>query len=241
MAFGFATWEHYHTGTLQMGVINGPSDGEAILYFAAWWEALNGPRYFAQSFKTVLGASLPGVLSRFDDLPCSFIIFAITGPGLILTALENITNVLKAESKKGTNLLYPFATLLPWVSIWATLLIWGYLDQELVRLHPRMFILAGGVAFAITAIRFMLTHICHNDYSVPKGMLFISPFLVAGLNGVVFKIVPSVVGLQAALAAGLLILVAYNVCIVDDMRRLLNIKVFVIPPPPPPASSKKIL
>jgi hypothetical protein len=137
-------------------------------------------------------------------------------------------NVLTFQSKNNLSLLFPFATLLPWASIWFTLLVWGYYDPELVSAHPRMFILAGGAAFAITAIRFMLTHICHNDYDVPRGLLFISPFVLAGLNGVVLKIVPSIVGLRLAFVLGMMILVAYNFLIVDDMRRVLMIKVFVI-------------
>lgn len=88
IAFGFATWEHYHTGTLQMGIINGPSDGEAIMYFAAVVEALRGPRYLEQTFKQFLGFGLPGPFSQLDDFPLLWIIVGITGPGLILTVLD---------------------------------------------------------------------------------------------------------------------------------------------------------
>jgi ethanolaminephosphotransferase len=88
IAFGFATWEHYHTGSLQMGLINGPSDGEFMLYVSAFIAAYKGPGFFLKSFREIFGLTFPGALSELSDYPLFYTLIFVTGPGLVLTVFE---------------------------------------------------------------------------------------------------------------------------------------------------------
>lgn len=138
-------------------------------------------------------------------------------------------NVLIAESKKNSSLLYPLGTITPFLSVWTITGLWAYFEPQIIENHPRIFILSSGAAMSITAIRLMLTHICHATYNILAGLMFVSPWIFAGLNAIYLRVIPSEDGLFAAFFSSVTILVVYVVLLVDDMRRLLNIKVFSIP------------
>ncbi len=71
-----------------MGIINGPSDGEFVLYMSALLAAYKGPGFFHESFRKVLGFSFPGFLAPFSDYPILYALIMFTGPGMVITVLE---------------------------------------------------------------------------------------------------------------------------------------------------------
>ncbi|RHY33519.1 hypothetical protein DYB32_001593 [Aphanomyces invadans] len=55
--FLFATWEEYYTGTLDLGLINGPNEGLAIMYIIYAITAMTGPAFWTQCLVNVFNVA----------------------------------------------------------------------------------------------------------------------------------------------------------------------------------------
>ncbi|WRX15456.1 CDP-alcohol phosphatidyltransferase - like 3 [Theobroma cacao] len=126
-----ATWEHYFTNTLILPVINGPTEGLALIYTCHFMTAIVGAQWWAQQF----GKSMPlfswvpfvNVFLPFLALEIPTyraVLYVMIAFGVIPTVAFNISNVHKVvQARKGSMLLalamlYPFAVLMGGVLVW---------------------------------------------------------------------------------------------------------------------------
>ncbi|CAH8351537.1 unnamed protein product [Eruca vesicaria subsp. sativa] len=161
-----ATWEHYFTNTLILPVVNGPTEGLALIYCGHFFTAIVGAEWWAQQF----GKSIPLLswVPILNEIQMSrVVLFTMIVFAVIPTVAFNVYNVYKVvQSRKGSMLL-ALAMLYPFVVLLAGVLTWDYLSPvDLIRNYPHLVVLGTGLAFGFLVGRMILAHLCDE----PKGL-----------------------------------------------------------------------
>uniref|UniRef100_M4ECK9 Aminoalcoholphosphotransferase n=1 Tax=Brassica campestris TaxID=3711 RepID=M4ECK9_BRACM len=161
-----ATWEHYFTNTLILPVVNGPTEGLALIYCGHFFTAIVGAEWWAQQF----GKSIPLLswVPILNEIQMSrVVLFSMIVFAVIPTVAFNVSNVYKVvQSRKGSMLL-ALAMLYPFVVLLAGVLTWDYLSPiDLIRNYPHLVVLGTGLAFGFLVGRMILAHLCDE----PKGL-----------------------------------------------------------------------
>ncbi|KAL0692679.1 hypothetical protein Bca4012_059859 [Brassica carinata] len=161
-----ATWEHYFTNTLILPVVNGPTEGLALIYCGHFFTAIVGAEWWAQEF----GKSIPLLswVPFLNEIHMSrVVLFTMIVFAVIPTVAFNVSNVNKVvQSRKGSMLL-ALAMLYPFVVLLAGVLTWDYLSPiDLIRNYPHLVVLGTGLAFGFLVGRMILAHLCDE----PKGL-----------------------------------------------------------------------
>ncbi|GBG70734.1 hypothetical protein CBR_g8031 [Chara braunii] len=181
--FYFATWETFHTGTLTLGEINGPTEGLFLTYSAHLFTALVGPRWWTLDFKEAL--HLPDSLNFLPAFQLNTLVIVLMMMFAVMpTVLSNISNVSKAVqySKEGSMheailLLLPFTALCSIVSVWA----WVS-PSDVLGNQPYLLILGTGFSFGFLVGRVILAHLTDEPRGLKTSMckaLLPLPFALA--------------------------------------------------------------
>ncbi|XP_056845852.1 choline/ethanolaminephosphotransferase 2 isoform X1 [Raphanus sativus] len=161
-----ATWEHYFTNTLILPVVNGPTEGLALIYCGHFFTSIVGAEWWSQQF----GKSIPLLswVPFLNEIPMSrVVLFTMIVFAVIPTVAFNVYNVYKVvQSRKGSMFL-ALAMLYPFVVLLAGVLTWDYLSPvDLIRNYPHLVVLGTGLAFGFLVGRMILAHLCDE----PKGL-----------------------------------------------------------------------
>ncbi|KAA3453311.1 choline/ethanolaminephosphotransferase 1-like isoform X1 [Gossypium australe] len=161
-----ATWEHYFTNTLILPVINGPTEGIALVYTCHIFTAIVGAQWWAQKF----GKSVPlfSWVPFINEIPTyRATLYLMTVFGVIPTVACNIGNVHEVIQAKKGSMLLALAMLHPFILLIGGVLVWDYLSpSDIIRNHPHLLILGAGLAFGFLVGRMILAHLCDE----PKGL-----------------------------------------------------------------------
>ncbi|AEE77037.1 aminoalcoholphosphotransferase [Arabidopsis thaliana] len=161
-----ATWEHYFTNTLTLPVVNGPTEGLALIYCGHFFTAIVGAEWWAQPF----GKSIPlfSWVPFLNEMQMSrIILFSMIFFAVIPTLAINTSNVYKVVHSRNGSMLLALAMLYPLVTLIAGVLIWDYLSPiDLIRNYPHLVVLGTGLAFGFLVGRMILAHLCDE----PKGL-----------------------------------------------------------------------
>ncbi|XVE74455.1 hypothetical protein DITRI_Ditri12bG0018700 [Diplodiscus trichospermus] len=161
-----ATWEHYFTNTLILPVVNGPTEGLALIYVMHFMTAFLGAQWWVQPFgKSICLFSWVPYLNEiptYKAMLCLLIAFA-----LIPTVGYNIKNVHKVVKARKGSMLLALAMLYPFVVLMGGVLVWDYLSpSDVMANYPHLVILGTGLAFGFLVGRMILAHLCDE----PKGL-----------------------------------------------------------------------
>ncbi|PPR86320.1 hypothetical protein GOBAR_AA34371 [Gossypium barbadense] len=150
-----ATWEHYFTNALILPVVNGPTEGLALIYGLHFMTAIVGAQWWAQSFQQ----SIPFLswIPYVNEAKVS----------MHETTLFYISNVHKIVKARKGSMLLALAMLYPFVVLMGGVLIWDYLSpSDVMGNYPHLVILGTGLAFGFLVGRMILAHLCDE----PKGL-----------------------------------------------------------------------
>ncbi|XP_048613997.1 choline/ethanolaminephosphotransferase 1 isoform X2 [Brassica napus] len=161
-----ATWEHYFTNTLILPVINGPTEGLALIFVSHFFTAIVGAEWWAQQ----LGQSIP----LFSWVPfvnaiktSRAVLYMMIAFAVIPTVAFNVSNVYKVVQLRKGSMLLALAMLYPFVVLLGGVLIWDYLSPiNLIETYPHLVVLGTGLAFGFLVGRMILAHLCDE----PKGL-----------------------------------------------------------------------
>ncbi|CAN8253680.1 unnamed protein product [Cochlearia groenlandica] len=161
-----ATWETYFTNTLTLPVINGPTEGLALIYCGHFFTAIVGAEWWAQQF----GESIPFLnwVPFLNEITTSrVVLITMIAFAVIPTLVFNISSVYKVvQSRKGSMFL-ALSMLFPFIVLVAGVLIWDNLSSiDLIRNYPHLVVLGTGLAFGFIVGRMILAHLCDE----PKGL-----------------------------------------------------------------------
>ena len=172
--FYVSTWEEYHTGVLQLGFINGPTEGilsaTAILLASAvltpfiWMQPLHVSVPAIASYFPVyvtladVLCCIMGLLVIFVQIPQRYeLTFRLTQ---ILTSPKHSTwTVHSYYAKQNKSSAKAFAGLIPIVAFYIAYFGWLSAPGSTARSHHIIpFILAMGIAFGRNAVRNLNRH-----------------------------------------------------------------------------------
>ncbi|KAE8658878.1 Choline/ethanolaminephosphotransferase 1 [Hibiscus syriacus] len=137
-----ATWEHYFTNTLILPVVNGPTEGLALIYH----------RFFPCKVPS-------GGLSNLDNpYPSSAGYLYLMMPRFLCTAQSHssllyiidasVQNVHKVVQAQKGSMLLALAMLYPFVVLMGGVLVWDYLSlSDIMGNYPHLVIVGTGLAF----------------------------------------------------------------------------------------------
>ncbi|XP_052482061.1 choline/ethanolaminephosphotransferase 1 isoform X1 [Gossypium raimondii] len=161
-----ATWEHYFTNALILPVVNGPTEGLALIYGLHFMTAIVGAQWWAQPFQQ----SIPFLswIPYVNELPTyKAAVYLLTPIAILPTVACNISNVHKVVKARKGSMLLALAMLYPFVVLMGGVLIWDHLSpSDVMGNYPHLVILGTGLAFGFLVGRMILAHLCDE----PKGL-----------------------------------------------------------------------
>ncbi|XVE85658.1 hypothetical protein DITRI_Ditri17bG0108200 [Diplodiscus trichospermus] len=166
VTFYGATWEHYFTNALILPVINGATEGIALIFTAHFITTIVGAHWWAQQF----GKSIPlfSWVPFLNAIPTNkAVLYVMTIFGVIPTIACNVSNVRNVIQARKGNMLHALAMLYPFVLLTGGVLVWDYLSpSDIIGSYPHLVILGTGLAFGFIVGRMILAHLCDE----PKGL-----------------------------------------------------------------------
>ncbi|CAE8585243.1 unnamed protein product [Polarella glacialis] len=220
-SFFFATWEEYQTGSLYLGVFNGPTDGLLIVALSFFVTALAEDQFRFWDAEFAFGISRKFAMTGFYTV-CVF--------GTVLGNLLAVKQAISGlRSERSTRMPFVFALLLtiPFCAV----LLGGVLGlfcgwSSVFASEPRLFFWCLGLMFLILVTHLQLAHICGEQYSpwrwtvfAPASVLAISHWALEGRQLLVLRLC------TLFLAAAWLHLA---VAAIQEMSSILGVAIFSI-------------
>ncbi|KAI4357915.1 hypothetical protein L6164_001831 [Bauhinia variegata] len=182
--FYSATWEHYFTNTLILPVINGPTEGLALIYLCHFFTAIVGAEWWIQQS----GKSFPflGWLPFVGGIPTyRAVLYLMIAFAVIPTISFNVHNVYKVVRARKGSMPLALAMLYPFIVLVGGVFVWDYLSpSDIMRNYPHLVIIGTGLAFGFLVGRMILSHLCDEPKGLKTGMcmaLLYLPFAVANV------------------------------------------------------------
>ena len=186
----FTIWEQFCTGTLDLGYINGPTEGiligVAVFIFTGlytpsfWWITLkdDGSAWIdlstslPQELSSLFGSAL--IISKPVDCLFVFVIVAA-----LVTMLTNVLHVITRPSVHRRE-FYSFTVLLPTLVALASYVAVVIEFPRLVSEHPFVVETCFGLLASYTATRMTVARLCKTDYNPFSGYLIVSLLATTG-------------------------------------------------------------
>ncbi|TDH68473.1 hypothetical protein CCR75_001427 [Bremia lactucae] len=216
--FIFATWEEYYSGSLELPLINGPTEGILLGIALKLFTAVVGVDFWNQDL-------LEGVQNN-----SIFVIF--TTIGAFVTLLIN--NTVQAVRLNQDSVLVAFTRLLPFVVLNTLAGLWAlYSPSDIFSTHPRMFLWMLGLLNSKLVLHLMLAHLCGEEYH-PFRKTLVPIFYVAGhcafcmLEGIYDTINEKLI-VREFFFLSLSAYVHIVITVVWEVKNVLGVSVFTIP------------
>ncbi|ETW01153.1 hypothetical protein H310_06755 [Aphanomyces invadans] len=213
--FLFATWEEYYTGTLDLGLINGPNEGLAIMYIIYAITAMTGPAFWTQ----------PCVV--YPALPNNAVFVIATAFGAGGQCLVNVFNV--AQAVKPSEFVGALGRIAPFIAFLGASLAYGvYSPSNILASHPRLFLWTIGLISCKMVMHIMLAHLCEEPYWLVRKSFAV----IVAIVGLFYAgLIPVALEEAAFFAVFALVVAVYAhmvFFVVVDMTTILKIKVFTV-------------
>ncbi|KAJ1510390.1 hypothetical protein HMI55_007012 [Coelomomyces lativittatus] len=175
VAFYFSTWEEYHTGTLYLGLLNGPTEGILIACIMSIISGIYGPFFWHQLGSHVL----PLWISNYFPLHFTLIDYCLFMFTFLLITTQipfSISKVYlqcrsphrKYSFRSAMLQLVPMGLFLTCNSLWLTSPF-----STAMKNHFILFIVANGVVFGRMATKIILAHVTKMPFPMfSTNMLF---------------------------------------------------------------------
>ncbi|GLU04832.1 hypothetical protein SLE2022_219620 [Rubroshorea leprosula] len=164
--FYCATWEHYFTNTLILPVINGPTEGLALIYICHFMTAIVGAQCWSQQFGKSM--SIFSWVPFISEIPTyKAVLYWMTAFGVIPTITFNVCNVYEVVQARKGSMPMALAMLYPFVVLLGGVLVWDYLSpSDILGNYPHLILLGTGLAFGFLVGRMILAQLCDE----PRGL-----------------------------------------------------------------------
>ncbi|CAH0475531.1 unnamed protein product [Peronospora belbahrii] len=221
--FIFATWEEYYSGTLELPIVNGPTEGILIGIALKLFTSFVGVDFWNQEL-------VDGVQNN-----SLFVIVAMITS--FFTLLVNMRNALHAVRLNQDSVLVAFTRLLPFVVLNTLAGLWAlYSPSDIFSTHPRMFLWMLGLLNSKLVLHLMLAHLCGEEYH-PYRKTLVPLFYVAAhcafcmLEGIYDAINEELI-MREFFFLSLAAYVHVAISVVWEVKNVLGVSVFTIPDNP---------
>lgn len=175
VAMYLSTWETYHTHTLYLGYINGPTEGLLIAISIMVISGLYGPQVWSRPITDFL--DYPQIFGNYStqDLWVPFLLLGLFAghlPGCVI-------NVVSARRKQDLSVLGAFKGWLPMLAFAGCNIAWLFSPYSTVLVENRLVLYCLVVAFAFGRMttKIILAHLIRQPF--PYWTVLLTP-LVGG-------------------------------------------------------------
>lgn len=171
----FSTWETYHTHTLYLGIINGPTEGLLIACGIMIMSGIWGPGIWTQPLSSFLGNTFPGLAAMLGETTFRDIWIALILSTLVFTQIPFcVLNVVRARKAKGLPVAPVF---LEWTSIVVFTLsvclwLWSPYSSLMRDNHLLLVCLTLSFVFGRMTTKMILAHLTHQPFPFWTVMLW---------------------------------------------------------------------
>ena len=179
LAMFFSTWETYHTHTLYLGYINGPTEGILIACVIMAISGVYGPQIWTQPMALLIGdlalfgfgpqtVELLGELT-FRDIWITLILVSLFATQVPLCVL----NVAKARKRKGLSMLPVFLEWIPMAVYTFGVGLWLYSPHSTLMRenHLVLFCVTMSFVFGRLTTKMILAHLTRQPFPYWTVML----------------------------------------------------------------------
>ncbi|EAQ93663.1 hypothetical protein CHGG_01898 [Chaetomium globosum CBS 148.51] len=177
----FSTWETYHTHTLYLGVINGPTEGLLLACTFMILSGYYGPAIWTEPLTKLLGPriSMLGALGVSDEVLDHLSIRDLWVTVIVLSLLFThipfcINNVVKARRAKGLPVAPVFLEWTPMVVYTLSIGAWLYSPYSTIcsENHLVMFCIIMSFVFGRMTTKMILAHLTRQPFPYWTVMLW---------------------------------------------------------------------
>ncbi|KAH8734555.1 CDP-alcohol phosphatidyltransferase-domain-containing protein [Ilyonectria robusta] len=171
----FSTWETYHTHTLYLGVINGPTEGLLIACLVMIMSGIYGPGIWTQPMNHLLGEHLPGLANLLGETTFRDIWISLIVGSLVFTQIPFcVYNVVQARRKNGLPVAPVFLEWTPMAVYTISIGLWVFSPYSTLmeENHLMLFCLTLAFVFGRMTTKMILAHLTHQPFPYWTVMLW---------------------------------------------------------------------
>lgn len=171
----FSTWETYHTHTLYLGVINGPTEGLLIACLVMIMSGIYGPGIWTQPMNHLLGDHLPGLANILGETTFRDIWISLIVGSLVFTQIPFcVYNVVQARRKNGLPVAPVFLEWTPMAVYTISIGLWVFSPYSTLmeENHLMLFCLTLAFVFGRMTTKMILAHLTHQPFPYWTVMLW---------------------------------------------------------------------
>ncbi|KAK1764819.1 CDP-alcohol phosphatidyltransferase [Phialemonium atrogriseum] len=185
LAMFFSTWETYHSHTLYLGVINGPTEGILIACAMMAISGYYGPGIWTQPLVNLLGDKYTfGYAELLDDLSFRDIWIVLISSSLLFTHIPFcIYHVIKARRARNLPVAPVFLEWTPMVVYSLSIAAWLYSPYSTLREenHLVLFCLTMSFVFGRMTTKMILAHLTRQPF--PYWTIMLWPLIGGAVLG----------------------------------------------------------
>ncbi|KAH7156546.1 CDP-alcohol phosphatidyltransferase-domain-containing protein [Dactylonectria macrodidyma] len=171
----FSTWETYHTHTLYLGVINGPTEGLLIACSVMIMSGIYGPGIWTQPMNHLLGEHLPSLAHLLGETTFRDIWISLIVGSLVFTQIPFcVYNVIQARRKNGLPVLPVFLEWTPMAVYTISIGLWVFSPYSTLmeQNHLMLLCLTLSFVFGRMTTKMILAHLTHQPFPYWTVMLW---------------------------------------------------------------------
>lgn len=180
----FSTWETYHTHTLYLGVINGPTEGILIACAIMILSGIYGPSIWTTPLNHLFGEHLPSIASLMGEITFRDIWIALIAGSLIFTQIPFcVLNVVRARRSRGEAVLPVFLEWTPMAVFTITISAWVFSPYSTLMKenHLMLFCFTMSFVFGRLTTKMILAHLTHQPF--PYWTVMLLPLVGGAILG----------------------------------------------------------
>jgi len=220
--FWLATWEEYHTGSLYLGIVNGPTEGLQLIslfYLAAYFF---GGQIFLQQYQ------LPFPIAGYETVQLNHLILSLYVFVSVVTLYFNIKSVRDAIHRRHSQSATVVSSLLGLLSYGLMALfttIW-FVYSDVMTNYPFLFFLGVALCMGELTSRLILAHVTLEPFAtVQRPHLLLGAVALNTLSGLWLgaPIVPEFWSAVLLLGGSLVLFSHYVLSVIHQICTFLDI------------------
>ncbi|KAK7404000.1 hypothetical protein QQX98_010227 [Neonectria punicea] len=171
----FSTWETYHTHTLYLGVINGPTEGLLIACSVMVLSGIYGPGIWTQPMNHLLGEHLPSLAHLLGETTFRDIWISLIVGSLVFTQIPFcVYNVVQARRKNGLPVAPVFLEWTPMAVYTISIGLWVYSPYSTLMENNHLLLFCVTLAFVFGRLttKVILAHLTRQPFPYWTVMLW---------------------------------------------------------------------
>ncbi|RSL55001.1 hypothetical protein CEP54_009602 [Fusarium duplospermum] len=171
----FSTWETYHTHTLYLGVINGPTEGILIACGVMIMSGIWGPGIWTQPLRLGLNGSLPGLAEILGETTFRDIWIGLIVGSLVFTQIPFcVLNVVKARRANGLPVMPVFLEWIPMAVYTISIALWVFSPYSTLMKNNHLVLFCFTMAFVFGRLttKMILAHLTRQPFPYWTVMLY---------------------------------------------------------------------